>query len=605
MSVAKSAPDPDDPVSSMGLTAPDLVIDPFTVSYGSPQPVSVVAKRDLDNLRLNYRLNGDRAVSSPVEEWTGGERYGDINDDYYAEFRGSVRGAMSGDSVKVWFSADKPGTGPVTSERFTYTVSDDTGGDVLVLAAEDATGISPEEPGRRARYADDYSRALRRSGYTSDVYDVDRWRRTAPDALGVLSHYDAVVWETGDDIIPRETGQPDGTAAELALDLELVVRDYLNEGGKLLLAGKYAGFAQAADGVYYYNPFEERQGECTTYGEYPCLPLVNDFQQYWLGAYTYLVGGGLDRNGDPFRLIGVQGAFDGFSGRLNGGTSADNQDHVAGLVSTSSFLPRDQFPQFSSRAPVRAVRSSASPYEPHRGRHYMYSQQADITYKRLTRTVSLRGESRGRLRFQISYDAETDWDHVFVEARPVGTRRWTTLPDQNGHTTRSTGESCKEGWVQALHPFLAHYMNDKCQPRGSTGTWHAATGRSNSWQPWSIDLSRYAGKRVQLSITYASDWGFQGLGVFVDDAHVTVGGDVVSRTSFEDGLDGWKVPGAPPGSLRNINDWSRSRTAVQEGAVVSTDDTVYAGFGVEGLRTQAMRTGFVQRAMTSLLGGAQ
>ena len=69
--------------------------------------------------------------------------------------------------------------------------------------------------------------------------------RQAPHHLGVLSHYKAVVWETGDDIIPRAPGQVGGTTAKAAVDMELSVRDYLNEGGKLMLAGKYAQYAEA------------------------------------------------------------------------------------------------------------------------------------------------------------------------------------------------------------------------------------------------------------------------------------------------------------------------------------------------------------------------
>ena len=91
----------------------------------------------------------------------------------------------------------------------------------------------------------------------------------------MLSHYDAIVWESGDDIITRAPGQAGGTADKLSLDLELSVRDYLNEGGKALVTGQYNQFAQAANGVYDYNPFAPPQ--CTTPDTYPCLPLFNDF----------------------------------------------------------------------------------------------------------------------------------------------------------------------------------------------------------------------------------------------------------------------------------------------------------------------------------------
>ncbi len=157
-----------------------------------------------------------------------------------------------------------------------------------------------------AKYADDYAAALSAAGYSSDVYDVDVNGRTAPHHLGVLSHYDAIVWESGDDIITRAAGQLGGTAAKLSLDLELAVRDYLNEGGKALVTGKYNQFAQAANGVYDYNPFAPP--ECTTLDTYPCLPLANDFQQYWLGAYNYVSDGATGPIG-PFPVSGVDGCL--------------------------------------------------------------------------------------------------------------------------------------------------------------------------------------------------------------------------------------------------------------------------------------------------------
>jgi hypothetical protein len=600
LSVAKSANDPDDPVSALGLKAPDLVIDPFAVSYGTTQPVAVTAKRALLNLRLNYRVNGGRTVSAKTSEWTGGERYGGSHDKYYAEFRGTVRSTKRGDSVEVWFTGLKPGKGQIASQHFTYKVATDIGGDVLILAAEDVTGASPAQGVTTAKYADKYAGALTGAGKTSDVYDVDANGRTAPHHLGVLSHYKAVVWEHGDDIVTRAVGQPGGTAAELALDLELTVRDYLNEGGKLLYTGKYAGFASGADGTYFYNPFQEQQGECTV-RDYPCLPLLNDFEQYWLGAYDYVDNSGTDANGNPFPVAGVDGAFNGFAGTLNGGDSANNQNHTASFLLTSSFLPPAQFPQFASSSAIKWTRPTAAPYEPFTGDWYVYSQQADVSYKRLTRTVDLTGATSGALSFRASYDTEAGWDYMIVEAHTVGQDDWTTLPDTNGHTDQSTGDSCPAGWVQ-LHPQLAHYQGAACEPTGTSGAWHAATGNSGGWQDWNIDLTPYAGKQVELSISYVSDWGTQGLGSFIDDPKVTLNGATSTETSFETDLGGWTVSGAPAGSAANPNDWVRSRTAFQEAAGVSTRDTIYVGFGAEGLTTQAMRTDLIQRAMNHLLG---
>ena len=600
LAVAKSSHDPDDPVSVVGRTAADLVVDPFPVSYGTTQPVAVTAKRALKDLRINYKVNGGRTVDDKVAEWKGGERYGDGSNGYYAEFRGTVRRTRPGDSVEVWFTGVKPGKGRVSSEHFSYRVATDIGGKVLILAAEDVTGASPAQGVTSAKYADEYAAALTAAGRTSDVYDVDANGRTAPHHLGVLSHYKAVVWEHGDDIVTREVGQPAGTAAELALDLELTVRDYLNEGGKLLYTGKYAGFASGADGAYWYNPFEEEQGECTVL-EYPCLQLLNDFQQYWLGAYNYVDDSGTAADGNPFAVSGVAGAFNGFAGTFNGGDSAGNQDHTAAFLITSSFLPPAQFPQFASSAAFKWQRPGAAPFEPFTGDWYLYSQRADVSYKRLTRTVDLTGAAAGALSFKASYDTEADWDYLMVEAHTVGQGDWTTLPDTGGQTQQGTGESCPGGWVAQLHPHLAHYQNAACEPTGSSGVWNAATGRSSGWQDWNVDLSAFAGKQVEVSISYVSDWGTQGLGVFVDDAKVTVDGATASETSFESDLGGWTVSGAAEGSAANPNDWIRSQTAFDEGAGVTTRDTVFVGFGAEGLTTQAMRNDLIRRSMEHLL----
>jgi bacillopeptidase F (M6 metalloprotease family) len=245
------------------------------------------------------------------------------------------------------------------------------------------------------------------------------------------------------------------------------------------------------------------------------------------------------------------------------------------------------------------VRPGGAPYDPRTGGWYVYSQQDDISYKRLSRTVDLTNASSGALNFWTSHDIETDWDYMFVEAHTVGSDDWTTLPDANGHTQQGTGESCASGWDE-LHPFIGHYQGADCSPTGSTGEWHAATGNSNGWQQWSVDLSDYAGQQVEVSISYASDWGTQGLGAFVDDAAVTVDGVEQSATSFEDDLGGWTVTGAPEGSEPNNNDWQRDQLAFEEGAVVVTDDTVYAGFGAEGLAPE-QRDDFVARSLQHLL----
>ncbi len=199
---------------------------------------------------------------------------------------------------------------------------------------------------------------------------------------------------------------------------------------------------------------------------------------------------------------------------------------------------------------------------PRTGKRYAFSQQADSSYRRLTRTVRV-PSGGARLSFWVARDTEQDYDFAFVEARTRGGAEWTTLPDLNGHTTQEAGFSCP-AWL-AIHPFLAHYQSEEadgsCTPTGSTGQWWAASGASEGYERWSVDLSRFAGRQAEVSISYASDDIYQFSGLFVDDIVVSTG---AGTTSFEDDgntLDGWRVAGPPAGSPGNPADWMIGTTA--------------------------------------------
>ncbi len=630
LDLAKSAPNPGQPVSHLGTTVKPFYLDmgkdgkflpdgpdpektnnpasdfTFSVSYGDPQPVRVLAKRDLngdgtaDAVSLKYQItrNGvaQAVQTAPTSQWNGGER-GEVGDFYYHVMQGVVTGTQPGDSVKVWFT----GAGQ-TSESFTYAAKVESTNRVLVMAAEDYSGLSPVyKSNPRPAYLSYYLAALAAGGYGADVYDVDANGREAPSALGVLSHYDAVIWYTGDDVITREPGMVPGTASRLANDEMLAVRAYLNEGGRLLYTGKYAGleFAQG----YEFNV--ETNAPCDPNSAADgCQDLSDDFLQYYLGAYIYNEDAGTTSKGTLYDVIGTDNPFSPF-GWSFGAPSANNQDHSASFITTSGILPKAQFPQFDSWAAAKYVRPGG-PFDPHTGTYYTYSNIADISYKRLTRTISVPAGG-GNLSFWISRDTEPNWDFVFVEAHTVGQNDWTTLPDANGHTSQSTGPndpdeaSCPAGWRE-LHPWLDHYetlnANGSCSPTGTTGVWNAATGRSSGWEQWSINLGAYAGKQVEVSIAYASDWSVQGLGAFVDDVTLSTG----ETTSFETGLDGWAATGPPAGSAPNSNNWTRiTAGGFPEGAVVATPDTLYMGFGLEGIATPEARNTVMRRSMDYLL----
>ena len=619
--LVKSAQRPDQPQSHLGNTAPDLVPTTFSISTGDPQTVEVNAKRSLGDVKVFWQVNGGRVQRGSLSEYGGGERYGEPGK-YYHKLRGQVRGAKAGDKVQVWFAK-----GNKSSDPFTYTLKSATNNPVLLMPAEDYTGNSSDVssgPYPGPLYQDDYQAALDAAGIKYDIYDVDANGRTAAHALGVLSHYKAVIWETGEDLYVREPGQPGGTGtSKLADDEVLNVRDYLNDGGKALVAGKFA--LQGGWDQLLWNPLgappnpfcksnqADPSGDDDPPGQnFNCVVLSNDFQQYWLGAYLP-VGAAADIDSAaalPFQESGAPFGTAEFT--LNGEDTAQNQDNVYSFLTTSSILPADQYPQFDSRQAIKFDRPPS--FDPPTGTHYAFSQAADDSYKRLAQTVDLTGKAAANLTFTASFDTEPGWDFLAVEAHTVGQDDWTTLVDKNGHTTDdlSGNSSCPQIPIVDEHPFMEHYVtlhpesspgagDATCTNGGTTGTFNAANGNSGGFVDFDFDLSAYAGKQVELSITYISDEGVQGLGVFVDDAKITADGATLTETSFEDGLGGWATPGAPEGSSPNPNDWTSSTSVgYVDGPGVATKDTLYWGFGLEGVTGADKRSTLVKDALTYL-----
>ena len=210
---------------------------------------------------------------------------------------------------------------------------------------------------------------------------------------------------------------------------------------------------------------------------------------------------------------------------------------------------------------------------------------ARSAYKRLSHVIDVPG-SGGSLAFDTGRDIESSWDFFFVEVHTVGADDWTTLPayDDTGHevTSDDPGLFCVwENPFSNLHPFLAHYetfrddpsddLDPVCDPHGTTGEWHAATGASQGPERWNVDLSAYRGRSVEVSLTYMSDAYSHGV-MAIDDVAVSTG---QGTTSFEDDMDplgGWTVSGPPVGSPGNANDW----TTVGQDALPESVGTVAA-----------------------------
>ena len=174
-----------------------------------------------------------------------------------------------------------------------------------------------------------------------------------PDPLGVLSHYDGIIWYTGNDNVTRAEATP-GVADLEAHRTIISVRDFVNEGGRVALTGVNAG--RQYDLVEYPQegfPRAQCDGDLVTTDDGKCQPLSNDFAQYYLGSYLRSDGGGLDAEGNVLPVTGLAAPLDGWNATLNDPAESAGNHFAAGFetgshVVTSSVLDPSIYPQFAS-----------------------------------------------------------------------------------------------------------------------------------------------------------------------------------------------------------------------------------------------------------------
>ena len=765
LDIAKSAADPTHPVSHLGNETQSFYLDDFAVSYADRQPVQVNVARDLGPVTMMYRISDGVELSVLTAEWEGGERYGSHDDIYYHKVRGTVAGAKAGDSVTVWFEA-----GGEHSAEFTYDQAQERAAPVLIIVAEDYRGSLPTYAEPEPRYVSVYLDALAANGLEADVYDLDNEYAAAPHPLGVLGHYDAVIWYTGDDIVPRGAEFGAGTASRWSSGLMLAVRSYLNEGGRLLFTGKYAGYEYGTGGMQYDPAGDADCSDLTVSG---CRGHSNDFRQYYLGANSYLrssdwlfdlqnmagegyglwagrvnnawnemtrefdlteasgelvlgfdsywdieedwdygyvgvstdggetyanlpdmdatlrdtdpngsklEGWGLTERGeknlrfdlsayagvtetvtvrllydtdggvlnpgwwiDDLTLVDASGTifesdlemgstgwagsgwlqapqplpddvtmysvsggaepFEGLSWEF-GAPGAENQDHSAEFNATSQALPPDVYPQFTS---WNAAWYDNPAQRAHSGERFVYSGPRVVrSMLRLHRTIDLAGEDEAEMSFWMAHATNVNSEAVVVEARTAGGDDWTTLPDRNRHTSPDTAAGCGTNRL-SRYPQLLHYITRdetvdpvECRLTGTTGEWHAASGSSDGWQQWDVDLSGWAGGEVEVAITFFGANATNLSGVMIDDIELSTG----ETTSFEDGLDDWSLSAVPADDLIPPDTsafFDATFSNYPTGAAVVTEDTIYFGFGMEGIATDDQRNAVMGRAMEYLL----
>ncbi len=277
----------------------DIQLNRFDVSYGGPQVVEATIRKELGPSDITVTVTNPGANTTiRMAPAPAGERYNEVKGYYFERRRATIPAQIgnhpikAGDIVNVVVKAgglqqefnyrveatpDVPAAGQPAKKR------------VLVVAAEDYTGKSPNVTAGydvAPRYLAQHVAALEAAGYEVETFNVDappanggspngvvRPQIKYPTYLGVLSHFDAVNYYSGDDFAPQEVTETNprrmtsATAqtgsqemAPWAHKLMLELRDYANEGGKLIVDGRNihqamtGGATLGATGPYTWTP---------------------------------------------------------------------------------------------------------------------------------------------------------------------------------------------------------------------------------------------------------------------------------------------------------------------------------------------------------------
>jgi hypothetical protein len=120
------------------------------------------------------------------------------------------------------------------------------------------------------------------------------------------------------------------------------------------------------------------------------------------------------------------------------------------------------------------------------------------------------------------YDLEQDYDYLYLEASVDDGKTWQILTTPSGTRENPTGNNF--GW-------------------GYTGL----SGGDGVWMQEEVDLSNFAGKKIQLRFEYITDSNVHGEGFLLDDLAIP---EINYFVDFESDSDGWDSAGF----VRIVND---------------------------------------------------
>lgn len=162
------------------------------------------------------------------------------------------------------------------------------------------------------------------------------------------------------------------------------------------------------------------------------------------------------------------------------------------------------------------------PSDPHSGSYAFYSNRGDESDMTLTRTFDFTNYSAPlTLTYWTWYDLEKDYDYLYVTASLDG-KKWQILTTPSGTPDNPSGTSY--GWG-----------------------YNGESGGGPEWIQEKMDLSEFAGKKVQIRFEYITDAAVNGEGFLLDDVAVPETGYF---SDFENDTGGWQPDGFA--RIRNV-----------------------------------------------------
>lgn len=158
---------------------------------------------------------------------------------------------------------------------------------------------------------------------------------------------------------------------------------------------------------------------------------------------------------------------------------------------------------FSAPSTVPIVGTSGAPF--------WWSNRGDMSDTRLQRTVDLTRVRHATLHFDAWWDLEKDYDYGYVEASRDGGKTWQTLHASGTVSSNPTGANYGYGY----------------------------TGNIKTWRSVSLDLSPFAGHRIQLRFQMVTDDELNYQGFLVKNISIP-------EIGFHDNYSGWKRQGWVP-----------------------------------------------------------